>query len=48
MRDLPQESHADLGLVPDSDHTPDMRRAPAATEALQKNDNPNTYLKGQS
>ena len=34
MRSLPQESHADLGLA-DDDHTPDMRRAPAATEALQ-------------
>jgi len=36
MRSLPQESHADLGLV-DDDHTPDMRKAPAATEALQEN-----------
>lgn len=23
----PQEDHADLGLVPDSDHTEDMRRS---------------------
>lgn len=34
MRDYPQ--HEDLGLV-DDDLTPDMRKAPAATEALQKN-----------
>ena len=25
MRVLPQESHADLGLIPDSDHTEDLR-----------------------
>ncbi|ADT97188.1 hypothetical protein Mspyr1_04770 [Mycolicibacterium gilvum Spyr1] len=25
MRTLPQESHADLGLVPDSDFTEDLR-----------------------
>jgi hypothetical protein len=36
MRELPQQDHADLGLV-DDDQTPDMRKAPAATEALQKN-----------
>lgn len=30
MRSLPQESHADLGIV-DDDHTPDMRTPPAAT-----------------
>ncbi|QZH66936.1 MULTISPECIES: hypothetical protein [Mycolicibacterium] len=35
MRDLPQADHADLGLIED-DNTPDMRKAPAATEALQK------------
>lgn len=34
MRTLPQESHADLGIV-DDDHTPDMRKAPAATRAFQ-------------
>lgn len=34
MREYPQEDHADLGLIED-DHTPDMRKAPAATEALQ-------------
>lgn len=28
MRSLPQESHADLGLDPDADHTEDMRTAP--------------------
>lgn len=33
MRVLPQQDHADLGLV-DNDNTPDMRKAPAATEAL--------------
>lgn len=32
MRSYPQQDHADLGLV-DDDQTPDMRRAPAATEA---------------
>jgi hypothetical protein len=42
MRDYPQESHADLGLDPDADRTPDMRKAPAATEALRKNDHPLT------
>lgn len=25
MRDLPQAEHADLGLLPDSDHTEDLR-----------------------
>lgn len=30
----PQEAHADIGLV-DDDLTPDMRRAPAVTEALR-------------
>ncbi len=30
----PQEDHADLGLV-DDDDTEDMRKAPAATEALR-------------
>ena len=34
MRELAQADHCDLGLIED-DHTPDMRRAPAATEALQ-------------
>jgi hypothetical protein len=34
MREYPQADHCDLGLVED-DHTPDMRRAPAATEALR-------------
>lgn len=28
MRHLPQADHADLGLIPDSDHTEDMRTAP--------------------
>ncbi|MED5813860.1 hypothetical protein VST63_15990 [Mycolicibacterium sp. 050232] len=35
VRTLPQADHADLGLVED-DHTEDMRRAPAVTEALQE------------
>ncbi|MCV7111335.1 hypothetical protein [Mycolicibacterium setense] len=39
VRTLPQVDHADLGLV-DDDHTPDMRRAPAATEALLENTPP--------
>jgi hypothetical protein len=47
MRTLPQELHADLGIV-DDDQTPDMRKAPVAPEALQKLDNPITHLKGQS
>jgi hypothetical protein len=34
MRSLPQQDHCDLGLVED-DQTPDMRKASAATEALQ-------------
>lgn len=34
MRTLPQQDHCDLGLV-DDDLTPDMRKAPAATEALR-------------
>lgn len=36
MRMLPQQEHCDLGLV-DDDRTPDMRKAPAATEALRIN-----------
>lgn len=39
MRVLPQQDHADLGLI-DDDHTPDMRKASAATEALRNNDHP--------
>ncbi|MFN6548897.1 hypothetical protein ACP6C7_07235 [Mycolicibacterium septicum] len=39
VRTLPQADHADLGLV-DDDRTPDMRRAPAATEAFQENNPP--------
>lgn len=38
MRTLPQQDHCDLGLV-DNDHTEDMRRAPAATEALRTEPN---------
>jgi hypothetical protein len=33
MRSLPQELHADLGLV-DDDHIEDMRKAPVAADAL--------------
>jgi hypothetical protein len=36
MRNLPQQDHADLGIV-DDDDTPDMRKAPVAADALQKN-----------
>ena len=32
-RSLPQETHADLGLV-DDDHTPDMRRVPQCRAAM--------------
>lgn len=39
MRVLPQQEHADLGLV-DDDRTPDMRKAPVAAEALRNNDHP--------
>ena len=41
MRNYPQ--FEDLGLDPDADRTEDMRRAPAATEALRKNDHPTLY-----
>ena len=34
MRDYPQADHCDLGLIED-DHTPDMRKAPVAPEALR-------------
>lgn len=40
MRDYPQAGHCDLGIVPDSDHTEDMRGAPAVTEAPRKADHP--------
>jgi hypothetical protein len=44
----PQESHCDLGIV-DDDHTedlrPPMRKAPAATEALQIKPEPPTIKK---
>jgi hypothetical protein len=49
MRDLHQEAHADIGLV-DNDRTEDLRKAPAATEALQadhpttRNNSKETYL----
>lgn len=33
MHERPQTDHCDLGLI-DDDCTPDMRNAPAATEAL--------------
>jgi hypothetical protein len=39
MRLFPQFDHADLGLI-DFDNTEDMRKAPAATEALQKTNYP--------
>ncbi len=34
MREYPQADHCDLGLVED-DHTPDMRKAPVAPDALR-------------
>jgi hypothetical protein len=37
----------DLGLI-EGDNTPDMRKPPAATRGLQKNDYPTTQMKGQS
>lgn len=36
MRTLPQSEHCDLGLIED-DHTPDMRKAPVAADALRNN-----------
>ena len=39
MRNLPQSEHADIGLI-ENDNTEDMRKAPAATEALQENNHP--------
>lgn len=47
MRRLPQFDHADLGLV-DDDNTEEMRKAPAATEALQEEQPTNTQMKGSS
>lgn len=41
MRQLPQQDHADLGLV-DDDHTPDMRKAPVAADALRSEHPPVT------
>lgn len=41
MRDLPQMFHEDLGLV-DDDHTPDMRKAPVAADAL-RNEQPTSH-----
>lgn len=41
MRELPQQEHCDLGLIED-DNTEDMRKAPAATEAFQKNNHVHT------
>lgn len=37
-----RDAREDLGLI-DDDHTPDMRKAPAATEALRKNTHLNTH-----
>lgn len=34
MRDLPQQEHADLGLIPDSDRTEDLR--PDRKNALER------------
>lgn len=34
MRSLPQELHADLGIVPDSDHTEDLRKSAPETPVL--------------
>lgn len=42
MRVLPQEDHADLGIV-DDDNTPDMRKASAATEALRIQNHPRSH-----
>lgn len=47
MRNLPQSEHCDLGIV-DDDNTPDMRKAPAATEALQNNHPITALERGQS
>ena len=45
MRDLPQQEHCDLGLIPDSDNTEDLRskkknapgRCANTAEGLQNN-----------
>lgn len=39
----PQAEHCDLGLV-EFDNTEDMRKAPAATEALRNNNHPNQQI----
>lgn len=36
----PQESHCDLGLDPNADHTPDMRKAPTVAPVDAENRNP--------
>lgn len=40
----PQETHADLGLV-DDDHTPDMRMAPVAADAIRNEQPTSTFRK---
>jgi hypothetical protein len=47
MRELPQQDHADLGIV-DDEHTPDMRMASGATEAIQENYPPTYELEFRS
>lgn len=42
MRTLPQQEHADLGLI-DDDNTPDMRTPPAATRGDLKNTHLNIH-----
>jgi len=37
MRTLPQQEHADLGLIED-DNTEDMRKPPAATEGISESE----------
>lgn len=40
MYSRPQEDHADLGLIPDSDHTEDLRKPPAVTRGSLSDDHP--------
>lgn len=35
MRSLPQADHADLGLIPDTDHTEDLRKSAPETPVRQ-------------
>lgn len=40
MREYPQADHCDLGLIPDSDHTEDLRRNSETTPEPQVRQHP--------